>query len=148
MDMRSVVVICALLGAVACGKKIAPGKTPKATAKTLETALRKRDIGGAYDLLTARGRSGLTQRDKLVDWMSQADKKATKPYESLQLVVLKVKKRGTYAAVRVSQIFNGNSRELTIALVKEGNVWKVDSPLLLQDLVARIRPAPPPQRFT
>ena len=142
--MRPVVVIALVLGA-ACGKTHAPGKSPRETVKNLEAALRAHDAGGAYDMLTARARRGLTARETLVEWMDDArtkEKAALRPYASLQLVVMDERRTGATARVRVSRLFNGATQTFTLPFAREGSAWKLDTPFLMSDLVARIRPVP------
>jgi hypothetical protein len=143
--MRSVVVIVALGLGAACGKTHAPGKSPRETVKNLEAALRAHDAGGAYDMLTARAQRGLTARDTLVEWMDDArgaKQVALRPYASLQLVVMDERRTGATARVRVSRLFNGVTQTFTLPFAREGGAWKLDTPFLLSDLAARIRPNP------
>jgi len=139
-----IALVLPVLGA-GCGKTHAPGKSPRETVKNLEAALRAHDAGGAYDMLSARARRGLTERKTLVAWMDDARSKnevVLRPYASLQLVVMDERRTGATARVRVSRLFNGVTQTLTLPFAREGGAWKLDTPFLLSDLVARIRPNP------
>lgn len=52
--MRTGVLVCLLMFAPACGKKLQPGKTPEETIRNVEAALRKLELGAVYDMMSSR----------------------------------------------------------------------------------------------
>jgi hypothetical protein len=55
MRILSIAIMVALCAA--CGRKLGPGKTPKETIRNFEMAMKKLDVGAAYDMLSSRTRA-------------------------------------------------------------------------------------------
>jgi len=128
--MRKIVVLACVLALIASAAIIAGcgggsggttggTKTPEQVAKAFFAAYAKKDATTSWNLLSA---NSLKQGKSKADW-EKFLKDTTIPEN---ITVDKVTVNGDKATAKVTGTFSGKASTVTVPLVKENGVWKVD----------------------
>jgi hypothetical protein len=106
----------------ACGQSNTQTNTPKQVATQMMDDLKAGNWTAAYNLLSSADKKLVT----LKQWTDTYTKQGTPP-KDLTYSVTKTKLDGNKAVVTLKISQGGQSQEVPLALVKEGNTWKIST---------------------